>query len=71
MTRKRYIEKKADDLRTGDQFVSWASMELSDYPEASRILNIKSRDGGVRIFLDNGCRMTLHNEHMALVEVLA
>ena len=68
MTKIYYVQRKADDLRIGNMFCYWA---YGQEQKPSRILNIRtprSLKGMLKINLDDGTSLTLHPEHLVVVE---
>ena len=71
MTKSYYVQRKADDLRIGNMFCHWA---ISQQQEPSRILDIRtprSLKGMLKINLNDGTSLTLHPEHVVVVQELA
>ena len=71
MTKSYYVQRKADDLRIGNWFSGWA---LGEQLNSRRILDIRtprSLKGKLKINLDDGTSLTLHPEHVVVVQELA
>ena len=72
MTQIYYVERKADDLRTGNLFVDWAvHRECGTYPAPQRITNIRAKDGRISVTLADLTKVELHDEHICIVQEVA
>lgn len=72
MTAVYLVERKAEDLRLGDMFISWAMVwdqEMKVVPK--RILNIREAKGKVVLSLDDCSTLQLHREHVVIVQETA
>lgn len=73
MTDTYYVERKAENLKTGDMFCSWAVIKNGSYPEPKRVLDIKNtknRNGRIKIRLDD-VTFEVFPEHILIVQEVA
>ena len=71
MTRTYFVERKADDLKTGNMFVSWAKMLRGEYPIARRITGLMLKKGVITVFLDDCNSYKFDPDHVVIVEEFA
>ena len=70
MTTLYYVQQKAEELKTGNMFCSWAVFEDGLYPEASQIMNIKEspRKKKLNVILADGRDLELKPEMLVVIQ---
>jgi hypothetical protein len=72
MTKRVYIQVKADDLRTGNKFVEWALNTEGVYGPGRRILDVHAvKSGLLSIKLDDMSKFQLRPGQLVVIEELA
>ena len=72
MTQIYFVETVADDLKIGQMFVSWALRKDREYPDARRILDIKTQsDGKLKLWLDTLETIVLMPEQICVIREVA
>ena len=69
MTKIVYVNRAAEDLRAGNMYVSWVHVDQEAKSVPVRILDVyKKRNGMMCVKLDDLSQLSLHPEHVIVIQ---